>query len=48
MVVVCGALGDAVDSLRVLVFSAGGEDGEVREDVVLGMAADPGSVGGDR
>lgn len=46
MVVVCCALGDAVDGLCVLVFSASGKDGEVGKDVILGVAADPGAVGG--
>ena len=30
----------------VLVFAAGGEDGEVGEDVILGVATDPRSVRG--
>lgn len=41
VVVVGCALVDALEVLGVEVFSAGGEHGEVGEDVVLGVAADP-------
>jgi len=44
MVVVGGSFGYAVDGLRVVIFAAGGEHAEVGEDVVLGVAADPGAV----
>ena len=44
VVVVGCSFGDASDFLRVRVFSSGGEHGEVLEDVVLGVAADPGSA----
>jgi hypothetical protein len=46
VVVVGGALGYAVDLRGVLFFAAGGEHAEVGEDVVLGVAADPGSAEG--
>jgi hypothetical protein len=38
------AFGHTVDGLGVVVFAPCGEHGEVGEDVVLGVAADPGSV----
>lgn len=43
VVVVGCALVDTLDVLDMEVLSAGGEHGEVGEDVVLGVAADPGS-----
>lgn len=44
-VVHAGAVGGyGVDVLVVGFFAAGGEDFVVREDVVLGMAADPGTA----
>jgi hypothetical protein len=43
VVKVAGGFGESVDSEGVLVFAPGGEHAEVGEDVVLGVAADPGS-----
>lgn len=44
VVVISSAFGYAVDLGGMLFFAAGSENAEVRQDVVLGVAADPGPV----
>jgi len=44
IVVVGGALGYTVNCFGMLVFAAGGEHAKVGEDIILSVAADPGTA----